>query len=75
MATPGADRQSRYRVWHPQINVTFRYSEEYNVVRLACLYTGRTPRDVLVSWAREIEKSEPIYNLIDHSGHDTPSQG
>lgn len=67
MSTPGADRQFHYRCSHPQINVNFRHTEEYSVVRLACIYTGRTPREVLVSWARQIEKTEPIYSVIDRS--------
>jgi hypothetical protein len=54
MSTPGSERQSSYRMWHPQINVTFRNQDEHWTVKRACWRTGGTPREVLLDWAQRI---------------------
>jgi hypothetical protein len=52
MSTPGSERQSSYRLGHPQINVTFRNQEERWTVKRAVWRTGRAPREVLLDWAQ-----------------------
>lgn len=48
------DRQSTYRFWHPQLNITFRHRSEWRHVLQACQTTGKSPREVLVHWARQL---------------------
>jgi len=47
------DRQDTYRFWHPQLNVTFQGRLEYREVQRALQATGRTPRQILIHWARQ----------------------
>jgi hypothetical protein len=53
VSTPGSERQSNYRMWRPQINVTFRDQYEQWSAKRACWRTGRTPREVLLNWAQQ----------------------
>ena len=48
------DRQDTYRFWHPQLNITFRGRLEYLEVHRALRETGKTPRQILVQWARQV---------------------
>ena len=48
------DRQDIYRFWHPQLNPTFRGRLEYLEVHRALRETGRTARQVLIQWARQV---------------------
>lgn len=40
------DRQTTYRFWHPQLNITFRGRQEWILVMQALNATGHTPRNV-----------------------------
>lgn len=48
------ERQSTYRFWHPQLNITFGNRLEWLEVLRALNLTGRIPRQVLVQWARQV---------------------
>lgn len=54
MGYTGSERQYWYRTKHPQINVTFRNVEEYRSIKKASIRTGRTPREVLLTWAQQV---------------------
>lgn len=54
MSQSPADRQYRYRFFHPQLNVTLRSSHELQIIRQACALQGITPRAVLLNWARAV---------------------
>ena len=50
----GAERQYRYRMRHPQINVTFRDVEEYRSIKQAAIRTSSTPREILLNWVQQV---------------------
>ncbi len=78
MSFTGSDRQYSYRLRHPQLNVTFRDFEEHRTVKQACLSTGRTPREILVIWARNVlAKSQPSAGKpnVDNSSGNNPASG
>ena len=52
MTQIAADRQYRYRFFHPQLNITLRSQGELAVIREACDQQTTTPREVLLAWAR-----------------------
>lgn len=52
MTQIAADRQYRYRFFHPQLNLTLRSQGELREIRQACEEQATTPREVLLAWAR-----------------------
>ncbi len=64
MPTPGNERQANYRFWHPQLNITFAWRSEYNIVLRACAKKQVTPRDVLLHWARGVLKAETAWPSV-----------
>lgn len=58
MSQSPADRQYRYRFFHPQLNLTLRSHGELREIREACAQRSTTPREVLIAWARSVSKEQ-----------------
>lgn len=70
MALTGNERQYYYRIGHPQINVTFRNSEEHRTIKQACIHTGCSPHEVLLNWARQVLAEPKPSERADNRGTD-----
>lgn len=58
MSPSAADRQYRYRFFHPQLNITLRSQWELAVIRAVCDQQATTPREVLLAWARAVTREQ-----------------
>ena len=58
MSPSAADRQYRYRFFHPQLNLTLRSQGELREIHQACAQRATPPREVLLAWARAVTREQ-----------------